>query len=190
MIELEDRLREAWQTVTERFRRGYVPSEHTLQAVFFAEITRRLPNLTAICEPVIALDQMPSVKPDIVLIDDLVVVAFIELKMSLLGCPAWENDLQKLAALCALSNRGPSVDVFVVPITGKFDHERKLVVSPHCLAVFAAIANRDCWAVSPDLPHDNIPCEQWLHLSASPEVSVTEQPRNQSHAASKKKLVG
>ena len=154
-------LEAVWTEVCELIQQGSVPSEPTLQAMFVSLLVGKIPDCIVVCEPHLNIAGEPyAFRPDIVVVLNNDILVFAELKMDLLKCPVWEQDVYKLRTLL---KHAQALDIFVDPATGKYGDQR-LKIAANCLAVFAAVSRSDCQATRDGLPTEGIPDSQWLHL--------------------------
>ena len=165
-------IRAAWsKTLHEVFQCEAIPNEATLQARFVHHIAVAEPKLEIVCEPAIQIHvagQASRFQPDVVVSLGGRIRAYIELKMSLLGCVPYHYDLTKLKHLA--NNRSP-VNLRVDPRTGGFIKSSYLN-SDDCLAVFGVVVPLDARKGNCDANDEearkldmDVMGDRWVHLT-------------------------
>ena len=177
---MKEILEKSWKNVlTKYFDKGWIAYERQLQAYFFLELKKMLPDHVIWIEPMIFLhkEYKPTRRPtldgkipDMLITRNAKIEAVIELKCKPWDYVQYEQDLKKLKYFEILASKNTKIPLSWPPVSSNWNKQESadkgeiyFEFVTNILSVFAVIAKKNAAAVSMLEPH----IKNFLHLKHS-----------------------
>lgn len=139
MARIADTLKQAWEPIKAAYAEGQIGNEATLQAWLFSALRQEFPGAQVFCEMTVLMPDGSRCHPDLLFVEDGRVLIALELKLARSGYPQFENDIRKLARLCAQDSLA-RIEA-ELPLRGVGAARARF--SPQTLCAFACVAKGD-----------------------------------------------
>lgn len=141
-------LKELWQgAIQSEYNKGLIATERAMQAVFYSELRKALPEHECWVEPTFWVQTEtkphPFIKPDLVITEGDKILCIIELKHFPSGHDGIKRDLAKLMDL-SIHPKEEGYLIKIKPETGKYTSARYKICSSTSF-VMACIARKPWW---------------------------------------------